>query len=215
MICPSHQLKNMVNAMESSQKNRTKNFMFDEMTSINWQHIYQTFYRELDRARTGKIRHVPKLTVDALQRDSWSKMDVGLAKIFVHGELASEIISYMVEEKNFEAVKTVELLKHLEAVFTETFLNSKRRIYNIDDVAFEQIESADDFLLRWRHNVEVFAEKLELAPEAKKQIVPCMAHLRSLACDDKRFHNLLQRFFCKKSWQTKFYQTHSDVWKCH
>eukprot|EP00733_Pompholyxophrys_punicea_P000555 Pompholyxophrys_punicea_v1_NODE_163_length_3053_cov_6.121081.p3 type:complete len:104 gc:universal NODE_163_length_3053_cov_6.121081:1079-768(-) len=98
-----------------------------------------------------------------MTRDSWSKMNVGLAKIFVHGELASEMLSNMVTTGKWDAIKTVELLKKLQTVFIEIFLNPTRRIYSLDDICFEQIVDANDFLAKWRHNVEVMGEKLNLS----------------------------------------------------
>eukprot|EP00733_Pompholyxophrys_punicea_P000554 Pompholyxophrys_punicea_v1_NODE_163_length_3053_cov_6.121081.p2 type:complete len:216 gc:universal NODE_163_length_3053_cov_6.121081:1775-1128(-) len=48
IICPSHELKNMINALESSSGDGTKKFMFDELLTIEWSHIYSAFYRELE-----------------------------------------------------------------------------------------------------------------------------------------------------------------------
>eukprot|EP00733_Pompholyxophrys_punicea_P000760 Pompholyxophrys_punicea_v1_NODE_269_length_2443_cov_3.185930.p3 type:complete len:123 gc:universal NODE_269_length_2443_cov_3.185930:586-218(-) len=116
------------------------------MFSVNWSHIFQAYHRELSCQEWT----VPKLSHEAMHRDSWSKMDVGLAKVFVHGELSSELRAHMITSGNFEAEKTIEYLQKLESVFSEIFLNPKRRIYGMDDLAFEQIAVADDFLMKWR-----------------------------------------------------------------
>eukprot|EP00734_Pompholyxophrys_sp_LG126_P000212 Pompholyxophrys_sp_v1_NODE_51_length_2938_cov_13.599723.p1 type:complete len:769 gc:universal NODE_51_length_2938_cov_13.599723:515-2821(+) len=170
MICPPHMLKNMVNALETSRTEGTKNFMFDSMKSINWSHIYSTFYREIERVVGGEIRKVRRLSADAMHRDSWSKMNVGLAKVFIHGDLSAEMISHMIENSSYEAEKTIELLQHMEATFRDVFLNPKRYVYNMEDLCFEQLESADSFLSKWRHNVDTMSESLNLTPLEKSRL---------------------------------------------
>eukprot|EP00733_Pompholyxophrys_punicea_P001030 Pompholyxophrys_punicea_v1_NODE_430_length_1986_cov_6.927536.p2 type:complete len:197 gc:universal NODE_430_length_1986_cov_6.927536:970-380(-) len=164
--CPPHEMKNLINSLES----KTKTFMFDSSKSIDWKFIYAAFYRELERAKSGSIRQVPKLTVDAMSRNSWSKMDVGLAKVFIHGELAAEMTSHMITEGKYDAEKTVEFLEHLESVFCWVFLNANYRIYNSDNVCFEQLAAADNFFLRWRHNVEVMAIDKQLSASEKSKL---------------------------------------------
>eukprot|EP00732_Lithocolla_globosa_P002707 Lithocolla_globosa_v1_NODE_1875_length_2281_cov_5.733603.p1 type:complete len:422 gc:universal NODE_1875_length_2281_cov_5.733603:1579-314(-) len=95
MICPPHQLKNMINALESSQSTGKKDFMFDETESINYKFIYQAYYRDLDRIKAGAIRQIQMLTSDAIQRNqcAWRKRLNTNLKIFISTSPAGELCS--------------------------------------------------------------------------------------------------------------------------
>eukprot|EP00733_Pompholyxophrys_punicea_P000669 Pompholyxophrys_punicea_v1_NODE_225_length_2691_cov_20.567147.p1 type:complete len:789 gc:universal NODE_225_length_2691_cov_20.567147:2426-60(-) len=170
MICPPHMLKNMINALESSQKTGSKSFSFDSMKTIDWKFIYQAYYRQVERVKNGGIRQVRGLNSDAINRDSWSKMSVPIAKVFIHGSLTAEMTTHMVETGNFDAEKTISYLNHLEATFRNVFLNPTRRIYNMDDLAFEEVFAADKFFSQWRKNVEILQEEFHLSVENKNAL---------------------------------------------
>ncbi|XP_019853621.1 PREDICTED: uncharacterized protein LOC109582964 [Amphimedon queenslandica] len=60
LICPTHQLKNMINALFSSKSEGTKEFIQQEV-SFGWKSILDLWERECRRISSGETRMVPKL----------------------------------------------------------------------------------------------------------------------------------------------------------
>ena len=74
------QLKNMINALYSSQRGGTKSFEMDGIT-FGWQTIIDMYKREVERRRTGAARMVPRLRESYVLRDAWTKLNVAPAKV--------------------------------------------------------------------------------------------------------------------------------------
>ena len=72
-ICPSHQLKNLIAALYSSQSNGSKSFEFDG-TKFGWHAIIDMFNREKLRAENGEVRRVPDLVSNYVFRDKWTAL---------------------------------------------------------------------------------------------------------------------------------------------
>ena len=98
LICPSHQvhmftklinvmffvmqLKNMINALFSSQGGGTKGFRYTiDGEQFGWKAITDLYARECQRRESGEARLVPKLREAFVLRDSWTKLNVLPAKI--------------------------------------------------------------------------------------------------------------------------------------
>jgi hypothetical protein len=80
LICPTHQLKNMINALFSSKYGGTKSFMLDGVL-FGWPAIVSLYEWECKRVSSGLTRMVPKLKEIHVIRDSWTKLNVAPAKI--------------------------------------------------------------------------------------------------------------------------------------
>ena len=74
------QLKNMVNALYSSQRGGTKSFEMDGI-SFGWKAIIDMYKRECDRRNLGLARMVPRLRESYVLRDAWTKLNVAPAKV--------------------------------------------------------------------------------------------------------------------------------------
>ena len=74
------QLKNMINALYSSQRGGTKCF---EMDGINfgWKAISDMYKREIERRNLGAARMIPRLRESYVLRDAWTKLNVAPAKV--------------------------------------------------------------------------------------------------------------------------------------
>ena len=70
----------MINALWSSRVSGTKHFNL-EGTNFGWATIVSMYERECARVKDGKTRMVPKLKETFIIRDSWTKLNVSLAKI--------------------------------------------------------------------------------------------------------------------------------------
>ena len=83
-ICPSHQLKNMINALFQSRDTPggTKLFKIEEhLPYFGWKQIRDMYRREEGRMDRGQLRMVPGLLQSHVERDAWTKLAVFPAKI--------------------------------------------------------------------------------------------------------------------------------------
>ncbi|XP_065177045.1 uncharacterized protein LOC135806751 [Sycon ciliatum] len=107
IICPSHQLKNMVNALSSSSRGGAKAFVTQEGVPFGWQTIIDMYQRECAKMRAGEPRDVPHLRKNFVYRDSWTKLNVLPAKIMqqekVLTELAVHCLSHPADVANVQA----------------------------------------------------------------------------------------------------------------
>ena len=74
------QLKNMINALYSSQRGGTKSFEIDGV-SFGWKAIIDMYKREVERRNLGAARMVPRLREAYVLRDAWTKLNVAPAKV--------------------------------------------------------------------------------------------------------------------------------------
>ena len=74
------QLKNMINALFSSQHGGAKCFQF-EGVEFGWQAIIDMYHHECQRRSNGLARMVPHLREIPVLRDAWTKLNVHPAKI--------------------------------------------------------------------------------------------------------------------------------------
>ena len=86
IICPSHQLKNMVSALHSSQNGGTKKFVRNNI-HFGWHDIKAIKDRDDERYRNGQIRAVRGLLQTYIDRDSWTRLNVKPSKIMQQEEV--------------------------------------------------------------------------------------------------------------------------------
>eukprot|EP00733_Pompholyxophrys_punicea_P001485 Pompholyxophrys_punicea_v1_NODE_760_length_1330_cov_2.484706.p1 type:complete len:387 gc:universal NODE_760_length_1330_cov_2.484706:133-1293(+) len=153
MICPPHMMKNMINALHSSQAGRTKSFLFDNVI-ISYKFIIDAFYREKNRAEAGEIRKIPRLDWDCVFKNSWNAMSIPNNKVLLHGELTAEMRAHMNITKDYAASKTVEYLEKMEQVFRDVFLNKNCIVYSLDALGFDRLNDTDEWLRRWKINFD-------------------------------------------------------------
>ena len=83
-ICPSHQLKNMINALYQSRDTPggTKLFKLEQQKQyFGWRAIQDMYTRESTKQNHGELRIVPGLLRSHIDRDPWTKLAVYPAKI--------------------------------------------------------------------------------------------------------------------------------------
>eukprot|EP00733_Pompholyxophrys_punicea_P000776 Pompholyxophrys_punicea_v1_NODE_280_length_2395_cov_11.619231.p1 type:complete len:661 gc:universal NODE_280_length_2395_cov_11.619231:400-2382(+) len=124
MICPPHQLKNMVNALNSSQESKPKSFMLDGY-DVTFKHVIAAFYREVERMSRGGIGKVPGLNHDVVFKDAWNCMSVPNNKVIVRGHLTAEMLANAIASQDWAALKTIEYIQVLENLFCDVFLHDK------------------------------------------------------------------------------------------
>lgn len=110
VVCPSHVLKIMVNALHSSRIGGTREFW--NAGSFGWDQIESVYEREVERRMDPtKITMVPGLLKSHVQRDSWTKLSVAPALIMVRENLIAEM-----KACGGDSVHTVACVKYLEAL---------------------------------------------------------------------------------------------------
>ena len=75
IICPLHQVKNMIASLYSSRENGAKLFTL-EHTKFGWKAITDMYSRELSRAERDEIRRVPDLLASHVIRGKWTRINV-------------------------------------------------------------------------------------------------------------------------------------------
>lgn len=128
IICPSHQLKNMVNALFASGPGGTKCFVSRDGIPFGWQAIIDLFGRECERQRNGIPRDVPALRKNFIWRDPWTKLNVMPAKIMQQEKVLSELEAYCLSSPPDAAnvLATLEYLKACNHFFEQGILSHVR-----------------------------------------------------------------------------------------
>ncbi|XP_065887616.1 uncharacterized protein [Dysidea avara] len=129
LICPSHQLKNMINALHSSRSGGTKNFLLNG-SEFGWQAIIDLYMRECGRIQNRTVRMVPKLREVHVIRDSWIKLNVAPAKLMQQEQVLGELFDYLDQEPHPDDYHSVKnTLRYLEAcskILESGFLSHER-----------------------------------------------------------------------------------------
>ena len=81
IICPTHQMKNLINQLHASRDTGAKAFETGEGVAFGWKVISEMWDREKDRRDNIEIRMVPDLVAAYIERDAWNKLNVKPAKI--------------------------------------------------------------------------------------------------------------------------------------
>ncbi|XP_019856162.1 PREDICTED: uncharacterized protein LOC109584761 [Amphimedon queenslandica] len=151
LICPTHQLKNMINALFSSKPGGTKSFLMDGVT-FGWSSIIKMFERECERINSGSTRMVPKLKEVHVIRDAWTKLNVTPAKIMQQENVLTELFSYLHDNPNQSLSDgTKAVLSYLEScskIFENGFL-SHSKITDINCDTMKSINEGYKFFTRW------------------------------------------------------------------
>jgi hypothetical protein len=143
--------------------------MFDGF-QITFKHVIQSYNRDLARIRAGGISHLPRFNDDVVFKNSWNCMSVANNKVLVHGPLTADMRAHMRQTQDFQCSKSVEYLNKSEALFRDIFLNKGRRIFSMEDLAFNVIDDALDWFSAWKRNVDSAAARLNLTASDKNTL---------------------------------------------
>ena len=126
IICPAHEMKNLINALHHSQARDTRSFCYGPATShpsdstrvgtmgsFGWQPIHAIFKKDNNNANRGIPRRCPRLTQDTVDRPAFFKMNVGGALAVTHGDVAAAI-----RTDHPEAARAAEYLDAIRAIYT-------------------------------------------------------------------------------------------------
>ena len=94
IICPTHEMKNLINQLWASQAGGAKAFLSGDGVSFGWKEIEAMWEREKEKRDNHLIRLVPNLIYSYIKRDSWTKLNVPPAKILQQENVLSELYSH-------------------------------------------------------------------------------------------------------------------------
>ena len=148
MICPSHQLKNMIAALYSSRRNGTKQFQYRD-TLFGWYPIIDMYEREKNRAENNQIRRVPQLLSSYVHRDQWVRLNVKASKIMQQDHVLAELKEFMVSRPNDMSLSlTIQYLECCNKLFEQGLL-SHDKVKEDDLHVLNTMEDSFYFLTGW------------------------------------------------------------------
>ena len=150
LICPSHQLKNLMAALYSSRQTGKKNFQFGDI-HFGWDAIFDVNSREKTRAERGEARRVPDLLSNYVYRDKWKCFNVKASKIMQQDHVISEIKEF-IHTANPHNKCSVELtIQYLQACnkMFENGILSHTAIKNTDSIILHNIDEGFHFFMGW------------------------------------------------------------------
>ena len=148
IICPSHQLKNMIAALYSSRDLGTKQFILDN-SSFGWKHIVDMYTREVCRAENNEIRRIPDLLASHVLRDKWTRLNVKAAKIMQQSHVIAELKEYSDSHSNDRSLSnTIQYLEACSKLFENGLLSHDKISLGHRDV-IESMENGFMFFVGW------------------------------------------------------------------
>ena len=166
IICPTHQLKNMIEALYSSRDRGTKRFTKDGIV-FGWRAIFELYEEDLERARQQLNVHVPGMKLNYVVRDPWTSLNVKPAKIMQQTACIAALQVKATQEDNPSTRKTVEFLQACNKIVESGFL-SNYCVSNNNHRVLDIIPEGMNFLHEWREDVvEAFPDISLSSPKQK------------------------------------------------
>ena len=154
-ICPSHQLKNLVNALFQSRLGGTKRFCLSyDWPYFGWKAIEDLYAREMNRADAGQLRMVPKLKRSFVERDAWIKLSVYPAKIMQQTAIIRELQTYLnpgdrIPPCDSDSVtQWLQYLQALNKLFENGFLTHDV-IHSMESHVIQNMNEGYKFFVDW------------------------------------------------------------------
>ncbi len=125
IICPSHQLKNQINALYQSRPGGTKAFKTElQKPEFGWKTICDMWGREEAKRKEGQLFMVKGLKQSYIVRDPWTKLAVLPAKIMQQTAVLKELKAYLATNPpdSDEVLQTCNYLEACHNIFEIGFL---------------------------------------------------------------------------------------------
>ena len=166
IICPTHQLKNMIAALYSSRPNGTKLFTKGGV-QFGWEAIFSLYADDLERARQNLNLHVPSMKLCYVVRDPWTRLNVKPAKIMQQTACIAALQNKAAVENKDSIRKTAEYLQACNRIFERGFL-SEYCVSSQNRVVLDIIHEGMDFMHAWRADAaQAFPDVSLVSPKQK------------------------------------------------
>ena len=150
IICPSHQLKNLMAALYSSRRTGKKKFQFGDI-HFGWEAIFGLHDREKSRAERGEARRVPDLLSSYVYRDKWTRLNVKASKVMQQNHVIAELKEYIHTASPLVKSSldlTVQYLQACNKMFENGIL-SHTPIKSTDSTVLHNIDEGFHFFMGW------------------------------------------------------------------
>lgn len=168
MICPSHQLKNMIAALYSSRQNGTKVFLC-ENTNFGWQAIVDMFQREKSRSERNEPRRVPHLLYSYVYRDQWVQLNVKASKVMQQDHALAELKEELSLHPNNKSLSlTIQYLEACNKLFEQGLL-SHGTIKSGQTQILDKMKDGFYFFMGWCD--EVIGNRIDISSNTQKSFL--------------------------------------------
>lgn len=162
IVCPSHQLKNTIQALFSSREAGPKQFCRDSV-DFGWSEIQGVKRRDEQRSERNILRFAPKLLTSYIIRDSWTRLNVVPSKIMQQEDVLSELFSFSTSLESTGAKrKSARLAYNYLRATNQIFENgvlSQKKISTSDTTCLDSVKTGFKYFETW------FLEVLEENPD--------------------------------------------------
>ena len=151
VICPTHQMKNIVSQLYASRQNGTKAFEKDGI-QFGWQAIKDVYQNDLDNARQGRMALVPGLKLSYVYRDSWTRLNVKPSKIMTQRPMIAALRILADREQNADAKASIQMTaNYLETCYKvfEAGILSSYTIRQRNQTVLQSILEGNEFFEGW------------------------------------------------------------------
>ena len=151
LICPTHQMKNMIGQLYASRQSGTKDLHINGV-NFGWKPIRDIYENDVRNAQLGNAQRVPGLKLSYVIRDAWTRLNVKPSKIMQQRPMIAAIQMIAEAERN-EAAKasinaTADYLEHCNIIFEYGFL-SNYTISQGNQRVLESIMNGHHFFEKW------------------------------------------------------------------
>ena len=151
MICPTHQMKNVISQLYASRPSGAKGFVNNDI-SFGWTPIREIYNEDVERAQQGHLQQVPGLKLNYVVRDAWTRLNVKPSKIMCQDNMIAALKILADSKGNLQAKQsitmTVEYLQACNAIF-ETGILSSFVIRQSNTRALHKILQGQNFFEQW------------------------------------------------------------------
>ena len=169
IICPTHQLKNMIAALYSSRTHGTKDFCKGGI-NFGWSAIFKLYQDDLDRATQQLNVHVPGMKLSYVVRDPWTRLNVRPAKIMQQTQVIAALKTKSQLENDAGVGVTAVYLEACGKLFERGFLSNYLASSN-NMTVMQIIDEGMAFFFEWRADVQARFPNVRLQNSNQKQFL--------------------------------------------
>lgn len=151
IICPTHQLKNMVGQLHASRQNGTKSFIKDDV-GFGWKPIREIYQNDVQNARMRNLQRVPQLKLSYVVRDAWTRLNVKPSKILQQRPMIAAIRQLADDEMNNAAKasinETANYLENCSEIFEYGIL-SHHMITSRNQTVLQRMTTGQQYFESW------------------------------------------------------------------
>lgn len=155
MICPTHQLKNMIGQLYASRISGPKSFEINGV-QFGWQSIREVYNKDVDNARVGNLQRVPGLKLTFVVRDAWTRLNVKPSKIMQQRPMIAAVRRLADDQQNQASKDSINatgnFLENCSQIFEYGILSSNTVRQN-NQTVLDNIMNGQRFLENWLTSV--------------------------------------------------------------